>query len=152
MLLGNDLAGGKVVAEPIVTHESHLAAPEDDDEELYPACAVTKAMNSKSPNDGSSSKIKPNVEVDLETTFFSRFDEDQISSSDQPVSTREQLIEGHKRDPELDKLRENALSPQEAEEVPICYYIQEDVLLRKFRPPDASSDEEWRIVHHIFRT
>ena len=150
LLLGNDLAGGKVIAEPIVTHEPQLSAPEEeDDPELYPACAVTRAMSSQISKERSTSKNKSNIEVDLETTFFSKLDEDPISISEKPVSTREQLIEEQKRDPELDKLRENALSPQEAEEVPICYYVKDDVLLRKFRPPDASADEDWRVVHQI---
>ncbi|CAC5410428.1 unnamed protein product [Mytilus coruscus] len=45
LLLGNDLARNKVVAEPIVTSEPvvDVKSPEDD-AELYPACVVTRAM------------------------------------------------------------------------------------------------------------
>ncbi|VDI79471.1 Hypothetical predicted protein [Mytilus galloprovincialis] len=46
LLLGNDLARNKVVAEPIVTSEPvvDVKLPED---ELYPACVVTRAMARK---------------------------------------------------------------------------------------------------------
>ncbi|VDI40661.1 Hypothetical predicted protein, partial [Mytilus galloprovincialis] len=48
LLLGNDLARNKVVAEPIVTSEPvvDVKLPEDD-AELYPACVVTRAMARK---------------------------------------------------------------------------------------------------------
>ena len=31
----------------------------------------------------------------------------------------------------------------------MCYYVKDDILFRKWRPPDASPDEEWRVVHQI---
>ncbi|VDI47747.1 Hypothetical predicted protein [Mytilus galloprovincialis] len=48
LLLGNDLARNKVVAEPIFTSEPvvDVKLPEDD-AELYPACVVTRAMARK---------------------------------------------------------------------------------------------------------
>ncbi|VDI67739.1 Hypothetical predicted protein [Mytilus galloprovincialis] len=52
LLLGNDLARNKVVAEPIVTSEPvvDVKLPEYD-AELYPACAVTRAMARKQQDD-----------------------------------------------------------------------------------------------------
>ncbi|VDI17279.1 Hypothetical predicted protein [Mytilus galloprovincialis] len=52
LLLGNDLARNKVVAEPIVTSEPvvDVKSPEDD-AELYPACVVTRAMARKQQNE-----------------------------------------------------------------------------------------------------
>jgi hypothetical protein len=47
LLLGNDLAGGKVITKPIVTCEPNLSATSEEDEELYPACAVTTTMSLK---------------------------------------------------------------------------------------------------------
>merc|ERR1711867_166670 len=46
VLLGNDLAGGKVVAGPIVCQKA-LPDTDSDDEELYPSCVVTRAMSRK---------------------------------------------------------------------------------------------------------
>ena len=51
LLLGNDLAGDKVMINPCVS--SHPCSPEDTDSEiqdspgLYPICAVTCAMAKK---------------------------------------------------------------------------------------------------------
>ena len=48
LLLGNDLAGGKVVPDPIVceTLTSDVAS-KDENDDLYPACAVTRSMTRK---------------------------------------------------------------------------------------------------------
>ena len=43
LILGNDLAGGKVSADPCVTHIP-LCHNESEDTSIYPACAVTRAM------------------------------------------------------------------------------------------------------------
>ena len=49
MLLGNDLAGGKVLPQPIVTRDPCTEADNDDDEisVVFPACAVTRSMTRK---------------------------------------------------------------------------------------------------------
>ena len=46
VLLGNDLAGGKAVADPIVC-EKVIDAGEEENQELFPACAITRAMKRK---------------------------------------------------------------------------------------------------------
>ena len=48
MLLGNDLAGGKVLPEPIVTNDPCTEADNDDESSVvFPACAVTRSMTRK---------------------------------------------------------------------------------------------------------
>ena len=51
LLLGNDLAGGKVVANPLLTDKPSVEQSIDPIEQeipgLYPACAVTRAMSKK---------------------------------------------------------------------------------------------------------
>ena len=48
MLLGNDLARQKMVAEPIVTCNLEVDTDSTEDTDLYPACVVTRAMERKS--------------------------------------------------------------------------------------------------------
>ena len=65
LLLGNDLAGDKVVVNPLLTTIPCLDQPPDPIEQeipdLYPSCAVTRAMAKKAKqNDG---------EIDLTDTF-----------------------------------------------------------------------------------
>ena len=59
------------------------------------------------------------------------------------------LISTQKNDPELKSLYSGALSEAEAASYPCCYFIQNDVLMRKRRPPDASVDDEWLVQYQI---
>ena len=34
-------------------------------------------------------------------------------------------------------------------EVPVCFYKNQGVLMRKWRPPDASVEDAWQIHHQI---
>ena len=52
------------------------------------------------------------------------------------------LIEEQKKDQELSTLRETTLTADEAEKEAVCYYVKDDILFRKWRPPNASIDEE----------
>ena len=47
------------------------------------------------------------------------------------------------------RLRVRAQPSDEADKVSECYYHNGDVLMRKWRPPDAKTDEEWQVVHQI---
>ena len=87
-----------------------------------------------------------NPEEDLGTTFFKTLNKE---TDDRKTPTRLQIIEEQKIDPELAKLREDAVTEEEAEQFSTCYYLQNDMLMRKWRPPDAAVDEEWRIVQQI---
>ena len=69
-------------------------------------------------------------------------------SDDDPLSHNKLVIE-QENDPELKDLGQRALTLQEAEEVPICFYKQNGVLMRKWRPPDAPASDEWQVVHQI---
>ena len=66
LLLGNDLAGDKVVVNPLLTNIHYIDQPPDPIEQeipdFYPSCAVTRAMAEKAKqNDGG---------IDLTDTFF----------------------------------------------------------------------------------
>ena len=34
-------------------------------------------------------------------------------------------------------------------QVPVCYYVKNDILMRIWCPPDVSADDEWTINHQI---
>ena len=46
-------------------------------------------------------------------------------------------------------LFERALDENDISQVPVCFYVKNDILMRKWRPPDVSADEEWTINHQI---
>ena len=65
-----------------------------------------------------------------------------------PTSTG-QLIQAQTTDPELLLLRQNSLCAEEAAKVPTCFYERSGVLMRKWRPSRAPSEEEWQVTHQI---
>ena len=173
MLLGNDLAGGKVLPQPIVTRDPCTEADTDDESSVvFPACAVTRSMTRKAMLEANSENegdyLVPNL--DLEGTFMTQLDEPgHLPSSGEKSSPKQSQDSKHvpsrdsdtdplshnklaieqENDPELKDLGQRALTLQEAEEVPVCFYKQNGVLMRKWRPPDAPASDEWQVVHQI---
>ncbi|XP_071845114.1 uncharacterized protein [Apostichopus japonicus] len=199
-LLGNDLAGGRVIVNPIVTDKPSTC---DNTEQLqkeipnlFPACAVTRAMSQKlqevSNSDHSSFSNETNskhreppkkcppkeafhnsqAEFNLADTFLGRLYNDpdpplgplsslpngvnpeqsnsvpfEVFSSDS--LSREQLLLEQEKDPELTLLCDKAITEDEAENVPVCFYLKKGILMRKWRPPDVSAFDEWRVYHQV---
>ena len=76
-MLGNDLAGDKVVVNPLLTNIPCIDQPPDPIEQevpdLYPSCAVTRAMAKKAKqNDG---------DIDLTDTFLGQSFKHEITNS-----------------------------------------------------------------------
>ena len=46
-------------------------------------------------------------------------------------------------------LFQKAVTPEEAALEPICFYLKNGVLMRKFRPPQMPPDEDWPEQHQI---
>ena len=84
LLLGNHLAGDKVVINPIVTDKPVLEEVYDpiieDVLNLYPACAVTRAMAHKAILDQPSLNLYVDLSHDLSDIFLGQSD-DQIGNS-----------------------------------------------------------------------
>ena len=112
--------------------------------------------------------LVPNL--DLEGTFMTQLDEPgHLPSSGEKSSPKhsqdskhvpsrdsetdplshDKLVIEQENDPELKDLGQRALTLQEAEEVPVCFYKQNGVLMRKWRPPDAPASDGWQVVHQI---
>ena len=176
LLLGNDLAGDKVVVDPLLTNTPCVDQPPDPIEQeipdLYPSCAVTRAMAKKanqnyvmqdinladtligqSFNDEISNSLSPS-QSDIQTDFDtsrSNLDFSPIISTDQGHDqlSRSQLCKEQHSDPEISPLFDRALDENEMSQVPVCYYVKNDILMRKWRPPDVSADDEWTVNHQI---
>ena len=54
-----------------------------------------------------------------------------------------------KNSPEIWTLFERALDEKEISQVPVCYYIKNDILMRKWRPPNVYAEDEWTVNHQI---
>ena len=79
LLLGNDLAGDKVVVNPLVTDTPNIGQTDDPIEQeipvLYPSCSVTRAMAKKAILKNS------NSDIDLTDTFISQYFNNEIKKS-----------------------------------------------------------------------
>ena len=152
-LLGNDVAGGKVSASPIVSgdpvEDPEIRSLEEEFPETFPECAVTRSQMKRMEKEAAESvPIEEDSGVWLAETFFNDLEEDEGVSQDAKFS-RSSLIEQQNADPVLKKLAQTACSEEEAKGVPECYYVKSGVLMRKWRPTQKPADEEWSIVHQI---
>ncbi|XP_062586991.1 uncharacterized protein LOC134248592 [Saccostrea cucullata] len=90
LLLGNDLAGGRVVPDPIICEKPSLIGEiEEENKELFPSCAITRAMAKKIGHAEQTVNQKldtgKDLSIDLDETFLSAMldSESHISSEDQ---------------------------------------------------------------------
>ena len=171
LLLGNDLAGGKVVADPKVTSKPITLVSTEKLEEvipgIFPSCAVTRAMAKKAQEEPKDCKKSTDALVDLSDTFLNNYGHDVQTSSDtnpkvrvdsekqDPIDcedvslSKSKLISEQEKDPDLASLFKLVLSPVELDKVPVGYYVRNGVLMRKWRPPNVPASEEWSVVHQI---
>ncbi|KAL0152923.1 hypothetical protein M9458_051752 [Cirrhinus mrigala] len=145
VILGNDLAGGKVfpcpivVDKPVVTGQPDVAAHFPA---VFPACAVTRAQSRKWDDvvDITDSFINPVSDISECTLLI----KPEISSSlekDNPDSAatflkvgKEDLAAAQKADPSLSSCLDAAVSLGKAPGGPVTYYW-DGVLMRRWQPP-----------------
>jgi hypothetical protein len=142
LLLGNDLAGHKVVAQPIVTNEPAVdAETSEEDADIYQACVVTRAMEKKEKQ--TSCEGDP---FDLSDTFLTNkeYVGDSTKSSDKASQqyspwrevnhlslSGSELVKEQIQDSDIMLLRQRALPLEDASKEPECYYLKDDILMRK---------------------
>ena len=175
--LSSDLVTGLVVigitvVNPLVTDTPNIGQTDDPIEqeipELYPSCAVTRAMAKKAILKNS------NSDIDLTDTFIGQYFNNEIKKSLDPslsdtqtdssmschssprsidqghdTLSKSQLIQEQQTDPEISKLIFRVLPEDEISQVPMCYYIKNGILMRKWRPFDVPADDEWAVHHQI---
>ena len=115
-----------------------------------------------------------NSDIDLTDTFIGQYFDNEIEKSLDPslsdtqtdssmschssprsidhshdTLSKSQLIQEQQTDPEISKLIFRALPENKISQVPICYYIKNGILMRKWRPFDAPADDEWAVYHQI---
>ena len=149
LLLRNDLAGDKVVVSPFIYDKpcfDQVPNPiESEHPGLYPSCAVTRAMSRKEALEENTSS-----EVDLSETFFSQaFKVDEGFKPSEGSLSKESLIKEQHKDPEISCLFQKAVDESEISKNPVCYFVENDVLMRKWRPPDVPAEDEWTVKYQV---
>ena len=59
------------------------------------------------------------------------------------------LIVDQEKDQEIQKLKHRTLNEREAAKVPVCYFIKNGILMRKWWPPDVAASHEWKVIYQI---
>ena len=131
LLLGNDLAGGKVQPDPVVTNK-----PETESITVVTRTAHKRAEQTENCKNA----------YNLENTFLNGIDDDTVY----PIACdKSSLIEEQNSDITLKSCMEEAVALDDIKEHDICYYMNDGLLMRKYRPPEAKLDEDWRVAHQI---
>ena len=162
----------EVVFNPLVTDAPNICQTDDpikqEIPDFYPSCAVTRAMAKKAILKNS------NSDIDLTDTFIGQYFNNEIKKSIEPslsdtqtdssmschlqprsidqghdTLSKLQLIQEQQTDPEISKLIFRALPEDEISQVPLCYYIKNGIVMRKWRPFDVPADDEWAVYHQI---
>jgi len=152
LILSNDLAGSKVMLDLHVVDnpDAHLVVDKPD--RVFPACAVTRAAARRARVEQEQEDQRASMNnisnESSSATDVANSSEDHLT--DQYLSlTWEQLIKEQEADAELCSLLEEAVDEEKAARYGISFYIKSGVLMRKWRPPDASASDEWRASHQI---
>ena len=159
LILGNDLAGEKVMVDPRVVEK-----PRDDENTerlaekfpgIFPASVVTRSMKAKKEaikeqgkeEIGLSGTFLENIDVKFEERNKEKADKalmrnesrnvkenipEKQESESKSVISRQNLIEEQSNDKELLDLFKIALTPVEAEKVSVGYLIKDNILMRKW--------------------
>ena len=162
LLLGNDLARDKVVVNPLVTDTPNIGQTDDpikqEIPDLYPSCAVTRAMAKKAILKDS------NSDIDL-TNFIGQYFNNEIKKSLDPIlftQTCQCLVILHQG--LLTKVMTGCQSHSLSRNSKLILRFQNQFLglylkmkfhwsqcvtMRKWRPFDAPADDEWAVYHQI---
>ncbi|XP_076031069.1 uncharacterized protein LOC143019315 [Oratosquilla oratoria] len=154
LLIGNDLAGGTMLPNVIVSScpsaENNTSQLEADIPGIFPACAVTRSMSRRV--EAEISEHKEDAHVGVITPQPSENTEDVPTQPDLVnlnLVTRSKLIHLQKEDPELASYFRRAIREEEAKSESNCYYLSSDILMRKFRPTDSPANYPWSVRHQI---
>ena len=116
LLLSNDIEGDKVHGPIIIIEPINTSIPPS---KLYPACAVTR------------SQYKAKQSEDQESLDISSLFQLEESPSSNIKAPESKLIAQQKADPSLQPLFQASISEEEAKEHSRCYYISNNLLMRK---------------------
>ncbi|XP_056441423.1 uncharacterized protein LOC130378840 [Gadus chalcogrammus] len=155
LLLGNDLAGGKMLINPEVIA---VPLPENSDDLalkfpiVFSVCAVTRAM---------AERQKLEAEVELSDSFLVDCSVSPTASPEVPARSvlpqldskvcmsREQLVADQKRDVSLAPLFECVISGEALDDMSTGFFLKGNVLMRRWTPPKLGGDDSWGVVEQI---
>lgn len=138
LIIGNDLAGGRVETSPVVTErpvdQEEMQIVEEADD-LFPVCAVTRAQARKMET----AEEAPEMGM---ARLFEPARGEQAELSDQVA-----LGELQRRDPELQPLFQIADGERESS---TRFFLEGGILMREWQSRDCTPDDvEWRKISQV---
>ena len=81
------------------------------------------------------SNLRQDMDFNLAHKITDHIEEhNHVTGESMPV-TRERLIQEQEKDPELSVIRRRALTESQIQDVPKGYFMQSEILMKKWRPP-----------------
>ena len=64
------------------------------------------------------------------------------------LSQQKQIVDLEK-DQEIQKLKHRALNERKVVKVPVCYFMRNEILMKKWQAPDVAALHEWKVIYQI---
>lgn len=148
LLLGNELAGGRVHATLKVTlHPQVVDVPNELGQkypDIFPVCAVTHAMTRQEKN---KSKMFDLSVINLSDTFMAKGNLD-LTGFGKTMLSHDQLVSEQRADPTICTLFTEAVSEDAITEEACGYFLSNGVLMKKWTAK-MSSQDDWSSVFQI---
>ena len=174
LLIANDIGLDKVYVSPVVSVVPKVDLKTEKLESefpgIFPACAVTRSQTKrepellipqqplfteKSPVDSTDVNISDDVDdsYSLENTFLMKCDKTDEGPVDvgqlQVKADRKTLVSRQKLDPSLTKLYSRVVDADRIESEAVCYFLHNEVLMRKWRDPIVPASKVWEVKEQI---
>jgi transposase InsO family protein len=159
IILGNDLVGEKVTVRPELSDvSSSVCVVTRAQRRELDAEKTTFGVDSQSTSEttfgvDSQSTSETTFGVDSQATSETTFGVDShsidVTSCNEFMLKQPGLAAEQRADSEFTSLFESAISEQEARDQACCYFLKGEILMRKWRPPDVSADQEWSVSYQI---
>ena len=175
VLIGNEIAGSKVdfTRNKVENPQTDAGSPEPKEfqpgkekrDEHIDLHALGKCESEPQPNDlfleqspeppeiscvttRAAAKAKAAKDsLEAEQTSENCNEEEEKKTSDLPLD-RVALIQAQEKDPKIQELI-SSIDPSDQKTDNVYYYLQNGILMRHWKPPDATEDENYRTVHQI---
>ncbi|XP_074648994.1 uncharacterized protein LOC141904313 [Tubulanus polymorphus] len=156
-LLGNDIAGGEVNLNPVVSLIPNCDEATENLIEitpgLFPACVTTRSRSKSLETEISelSGDSAENLAVDLDKTFLQKiFENSACDIPDCNLLSKDNLVVLQSSDQSLTNIMNSAVdSKEQLLDSSTGYFYQSGILMRKWRPPTAPANNDWQTVYQI---
>jgi len=161
-ILGNDLAGGKILPVLEVVEKPDAFSQLDVSHtypEVFPACAVTRAQSRKVGDmvdlsdsvfitlfSGDELCAGTSPKIDKSQTEVNRENVSDADALKLPVS-REKIITAQKEDESLNAVFNSAVSLDSVKDQKVAYFRENELLMRKWC--SNTNDSEWNVVYQV---